>query len=230
MIVNDIKSLLSSLKEEDFYKRADLHIHSNESDGKLSAMEILSQASQRNMEYIAICDHNSIDTYINTNILSNKTVIPAVEFDCFYKGTLMHIIGYGIDIDNESIRKLCAKTKAGKTFNIVRLFALRSPEKVIEAIKEAKGVAVWAHPACCWAFSLENITKDLISFGLEGIEVYYPYNGLRGILTRKQAFELVLCDFLYIIFNPCRNQKVWFFVAEVIQIRNTCCYLSCFYV
>lgn len=182
MIRDDLKKLLLSFKEEDFYKNVDLHIHSYESDGKLNPLEIVKQAKERNMKYIAISDHNSIAAYINTNILSEDIVIPAVEFDCFYKGTLMHILGYGIDIDNIELSKLYAKNKAERSLNLIRLFKMRSPKDVISKIKQAGGVAVWAHPACCWAISLDKITRDLISFGLDGIEVYYPYNGLRGIL------------------------------------------------
>lgn len=182
MIRDDLKNLLLSFTEADFYKNADLHIHSYESDGQLSPLEIVKQAKERNLKYIAVCDHNSIDAYWNTNILSEEIVIPAVEFDCFYKGTLIHILGYGIDIENKRIHNLCAKTKAGKSKNIVRLFNLRSPKNVIEAIKDAGGIAVWAHPACCWALSMDKLAQDLAGFGIEGMEVYYPYNGLRGIL------------------------------------------------
>lgn len=193
MIKEDLKKLLLSFNKEDFYKNVDLHIHSYESDGKLSPVEIVKQAKERNLKYIAISDHNSIDAYLNTNILSEEIVIPAVEFDCFYKGTLLHVLGYGIDIDNKELKNICAKTKAGKTFNIVRLFQLRNPKIVIDIIKEAGGIAVWAHPACCWSFSLDKMTRELIEFGLDGMEVYYPYNGLRGILkfySRNYVLEL----------------------------------------
>ena len=193
MIKKDLKKLLLSFNQEDFYKNVDLHIHSYESDGKLSPVEIVKQAKERNLKYIAISDHNSIDAYLNTNILSEEIVIPAVEFDCFYKGTLLHVLGYGIDIDNKELKNICAKTKAGKTFNIIRLFQLRNPKIVIDIIKEAGGIAVWAHPACCWAISLDKMTRELIEFGLDGMEVYYPYNGLRGILkfySRNYVLEL----------------------------------------
>lgn len=189
----NLKNLFLSFNEQDFYKNVDLHVHSYESDGKLAPEEIIAQAKKRNLKCIAICDHNSVDAYLNTNILTENIIIPAVEFDCFYKGTMLHILGYGIDIDNKDLNKFYAKTKAGRSFNIVRLFKMRSPKKVIEAIKNAGGIAVWAHPACCWGFSLEKITRDLVSFGLDGMEVYYPYNGLRGILkfySKQYVLEL----------------------------------------
>lgn len=193
MTRDELKNLLLSFTEEDFYKNVDLHIHSNESDGELTALEILKQAKERNLKYISICDHNTIDTYRNTNILSNDIVIPAVEFDCVYKGCLMHILGYGINIDDKKLDKFYSKSKAGRTSNLVRLFNLRSPKEIINAIQEAGGIAVWAHPACCWLLNLEKTTQELIEFGLEGIEVYYPYNDLRGLLkfhSRKQVNEI----------------------------------------
>lgn len=182
MTREDLKKLLLSLKEEDFYKNVDLHIHSYESDGSLSPVEIVRQAKNRSLKYISITDHNTIEAYINTNILSENIIIPGVEFDCYYKGNILHILGYGIDIDSDILKPLYAKTKLGRSRNIVRLLNLRKPEEVIERIKEAGGIPILAHPACCWTFSLEEMLKDLIVRGLEGIEVYYPYKGLRGIL------------------------------------------------
>lgn len=195
MIREDLKTILLSLKEEDFYKNADLHIHSYESDGTLSPLDIVKQAKERNLKYIAIADHNTIDAYLNTNILAENIVIPAVEFDCLYKGVLIHILGYGIDIDNKELKSLYAKTKLGRSKNIVRLFNLRSPKTVIEKIKNAGGIPVLAHPACAWAISLDEMIKELVSLGLEGLEIYYPYNGLRGILKfHKKEYVKELAD------------------------------------
>ena len=182
MIREDLKNILLSLNEDDFYKNADLHIHSYESDGTLSPVDIVKQAKERGLQYIAIADHNTIDAYLTTNILSENIVIPAVEFDCFYKGVMLHILGYGIDIDNKGLKSLYAKTKLAKSKNIVRLFNMRNPKEVIKKIKEAGGIPVLAHPACSWALSLDKMVQELISFGLEGLEVYYPYNGLRRIV------------------------------------------------
>lgn len=189
----ELKKLLLSFSEEDYWKNVDLHIHSNESDGKLTPNEIVEQAHKKDLKYIAICDHNTIDAYLATNVLSDDIVIPAVEFDCFYKGVLIHILGYGIDIDNKDIKPLFAKNKMGKTHNICRLFELRNPKEVIEKINKAGGLAVLAHPCCYWAINLDDFIGSLARMGLEGIEVYYPYNGLRSIVkfhSRKKISDI----------------------------------------
>lgn len=178
----ELKKLLSSFGEEDYFKSVDLHIHSNESDGKLNPNEIVEQAQKKGLKYIAISDHNTIDAYLSTNILREDMIISAVEFDCLYKGVLIHILGYGIDIDNKELKSLYATSKNGCKHNIFRIFALRNPKEVIEKINKAGGIAVLAHPCCYWTFNLDEFIGSLTKLGLEGVEVYYPYNGMRSVV------------------------------------------------
>ena len=177
-----LKKLLLSFTEEDYKSKVDLHIHSNESDGKMTPLEITAQAKHAGKKYIAIADHNNIDAYLSTNILAEDFVIPAVEFDCYFKGVIIHILGYGINIDNEELKSLYAPDGMGRCHDLYRLLKLRNPEEVINKIKQADGIPVLAHPACYWCFKLDKFIKELVDMGLEGLETYYPYNGFRGIL------------------------------------------------
>ncbi len=179
---DNIKNLIKTLRESDFYKNADLHIHSDFSDGKMTPVEIIEKAKEAGKKYIAISDHNTLDAYLSTNILKEDFVIPAVEFDCFHKGVLIHILGYGVDIDNKKLRSILAKNKAGSKCKIYRALHLRNPEKVIEKIHKAGGITILAHPACYWCFNPDSFIKSLIDIGLDGLEVYYPYKGLRRIV------------------------------------------------
>ncbi len=178
----NIIGLLKSFTEKDFEKDVDLHIHSSFSDGHLTPDALVTDARNKGLKYIAIADHNTVNAYIETDILKNPMVIPAIEFDCWYQGVLVHILGYGIDVHNEELLKYCAKDKKGTEADIVRLFNHRHPKDVIKAIKNAGGIAVLAHPACYWCFSLDLFVKSLIKLGLDGIEVYYPYKRHRGII------------------------------------------------
>ncbi|MCD7879886.1 MAG: PHP domain-containing protein [Candidatus Gastranaerophilales bacterium] len=193
MIKEDLKKLLCSFSEEDFNGKVDLHIHSCFSDGTMTPNEIAQQAKQKNMKYISISDHNCMDAYLAENIKNNKNIIPAIEFDCFFKGVLIHILGYGINLENEDLKKLFARENAGKNNRIYRLFHLRNPKKVIAAINNSGGIAVLAHPACYWTLFLDSFVKKLTDLGLEGIEVFYPYRGLRGIIkfhSKKSVFKI----------------------------------------
>ena len=185
----NLKEFLLSFSQADFESNIDLHIHSTFSDGKLTPEELLENAKNKAYKLIAIADHNTVEAYKKTDILNSvhPQVITAIEFDCWYKGVLVHMLGYGIDIYNDGLLKLCAKTKKETEADIVRLLNHRHPKDVIKAIHAAGGIAVLAHPACYWAISLDHFIKSLIDLGLDGIEVFYPYRRHRGVIKFHKA-------------------------------------------
>ena len=132
---------------------------------------IISQAKTYGYKKIAICDHNTVEGH---KYFTDEILIPAVEFDCWCGYVFMHLLAYGIDAHNEELKPFMAKSKKETELDIVRIFAKRNVKKLIQAIHNAGGIAVLAHPACCWALNLERFVKKLVSYGLDGIETYYP--------------------------------------------------------
>ncbi len=180
--MQNIREILESFSGEDFENGVNLHIHTTFSDGRSTPQEIFAQAKELGLRKIAICDHNTVNAYLADDTLKNEMIIPAIEYDCWIMGCLVHILGYGIDVLNPKIQKLCAKTKAGTEADVVRLFSFRDPQKVINAIHDSGGVAILAHPACCWVWSLECLVKKLIKMGLDGLEVFYQYRRHRSVI------------------------------------------------
>ncbi|GAI48575.1 unnamed protein product, partial [marine sediment metagenome] len=41
--------------------RVDLHVHSTASDGRLTPAEVIREAAERGLSYIALADHDSVD-------------------------------------------------------------------------------------------------------------------------------------------------------------------------
>ena len=97
----NIKELFSSFKKEDFFQNVNLHIHSTHSDGERSFDELVNQAKKLNLKCFSITDHNSVLGYKDKDLSEIPNLIKGVEFDCFYKMTLLHILGYNIDINNK---------------------------------------------------------------------------------------------------------------------------------
>ena len=171
---------IKSFNRDDFENnRVNLHIHTTFSDGKAEAEDIVRQAKEKGYRKIAICDHNTIDAHKS---IKDDILIPAVEFDVWCGYVFLHLLAYGIDIENSELLQFMAKNKKETEADIVRIFSKRNIKKLINAIHNAGGIAVLAHPACCWCLSLDRFTKKLISLGLDGIEVYYPYRRHRGII------------------------------------------------
>ena len=180
--MKNYKDLIKNFTKKDYETNVNLHVHSTFSDGRTDAEVLIEQAKAKGLKYIAISDHNTLNAYLQTEILKEDIIIPAIEFDCWFGTVFLHMLGYGVDINNENLQSLCAKTKRGTEADWVRIFSFKHPKKVIEAIHEAGGIAVLAHPACCFTFSLDRLVKNLMKCGLDGIEVYYPYNRHRGII------------------------------------------------
>lgn len=121
----------------------DLHVHTNESDGKYSKLEILRYTSKKGIKVIAFCDHNVCDN-INSNKIAteyqneynerlNTLIIPAIEIDTdnvTYRR--IHILGYGLR-KPELIRK--------KLFEI-QMSNVKATEKQIEIINKLYGTRI----------------------------------------------------------------------------------------
>lgn len=87
---------------------ADLHIHSNYSDGKLTPEEIVDLAIKRNIKCISITDHDNIDSqYVADSYADNKCikVISGLELSSHYENIEIHILCYFIDTENENLKR-----------------------------------------------------------------------------------------------------------------------------
>jgi hypothetical protein len=176
--MEDIKELINGFKEDEYFGFVNLHLHSKFSDGKAEFQDILAQAKEFGYRKIAICDHNTVEGHKKYH---DKILLTGVEFDCWCGYVFMHLLAYGIDVENPILNKFMAKTKRETEMDAVRIFSRRNVKKLIDSIHQAGGIAVLAHPACCWAFNLDSFVKKLMSYGLDGIEVYYPYKRHRRI-------------------------------------------------
>ena len=171
---------MKNLREEDYKSgKIDLHIHSNYSDGKADFKSIIDNAKKSGYKLIAITDHNTVEGHKR---YQDEILVTGAEFDCWFGYVFIHLLAYDIDVNHPSLTPFLAKSKAETEGDIIRLFSRRNVPKLIQAIHEAGGIAVLAHPACYWAISLERLVKKLMKYDLDGIEVYYPYPRFRKIV------------------------------------------------
>lgn len=92
---------------------ADLHMHSYYSDGTMSPREIVEDAKKRNVQLIAITDHNVLDSYTELKEAAEEfgiKVIRGVEIDARFEDIVVHILAYNFQ-DNEKLFNLVHKAK-----------------------------------------------------------------------------------------------------------------------
>lgn len=79
---------------------ADLHSHTFFSDGTLSPDELVARGVSRQLDYLAITDHDSTDALDNIDPaldLGQMRIIPGVEISTLWDGFEIHIVGIGIE-------------------------------------------------------------------------------------------------------------------------------------
>lgn len=218
----------------------DLHVHTSMSDGTCSPETVVRMALERKLRAIAITDHDTvagIKPAFNAGSELGVEVIPAVEMSTEWPHGIMHILGYFIDVENETLLNALSILRSGRMERVPRIVgklracnvlisteAVRrealggapgrphvaeimvregyvrtiqeafdrflkkgapayvekqkmSPDRAIRLIREAGGIAVLAHPYSLDSSTdseLEVILEKLVTYGLNGIEAYYP--------------------------------------------------------
>lgn len=111
-------------------KIADMHIHSNQSDGRLTPEEIIRMAQKiPHLAAIAITDHDTPEGSRRALAYGSKRleIIPAIEFSCVRYGEEVHILGYYIDIDDHGLLQTEEKMLA---------FRAQRAEQFVEKLNE----------------------------------------------------------------------------------------------
>ena len=225
-------------------KLIDMHTHTNYSDGDLSPQELIKLAIDKGISTLAITDHNTIEGIkkVNKNndtiVASGIKIINGIELSAKTDIGRMHILGYGIDLNNEALNKklleikdnsinsflsimeqikrdygirfsyediktlvnanhnlgrpdlakLCVKYGYASTVqeafdkylieahNKTRQTSKKLPyQECLELITKSGGIPILAHPKTLELSEKELLIllKEMISYGLKGIEVYH---------------------------------------------------------
>ena len=225
-------------------KQIDMHTHTNYSDGDLSPQELIKLAIDKGIGTLAITDHNTIEGIkkVNKNndtiVASGIKIINGIELSAKTDIGRMHILGYGIDLNNEALNKklleikdnsinsflsimeqikrdygirfsyediktlvnanhnlgrpdlakLCVKYGYASTVqeafdkylieahNKTRQTSKKLPyQECLELITKSGGIPILAHPKTLELSEKELLIllKEMISYGLKGIEVYH---------------------------------------------------------
>lgn len=110
----------------------DLHIHSAySSDGEFSIPALVELCRDRGLTCFAVTDHNSVRGVAEAARCAREAgigLLPGIEIDCNWRGTDLHLLGYGIDYRSPDFARLeadvAARTRAsfgGMIDNLLRL-------------------------------------------------------------------------------------------------------------
>jgi len=92
----------------------DLHCHTTASDGLVSPINIIKKAAREAVAVIAIADHDTVDGLdeaAQTAKEEGVRFIPAIELSVAFPKGYFHLLGYGIQYENQDFRKKLAQLK-----------------------------------------------------------------------------------------------------------------------
>lgn len=92
--------------------RADLHTHSNLSDGTLSPQELLLLAKESGLSGMSITDHDTIEAYRTAPHIAQELALKlgtGVEFSSQFRKISVHVLCYDFDLKSYAIHTLCER-------------------------------------------------------------------------------------------------------------------------
>lgn len=94
-------------------KKADLHLHSNYSDGSNSPKELVEKVKTHELSAFALTDHDTIAGCIEIKKYLPKDIklIAGTELTCLADTVKCHILGYNCNPENETLNQLILKGK-----------------------------------------------------------------------------------------------------------------------
>ena len=112
---------------------ADLHVHTNYSDGVLSPEEVVAKALEMDLRAVAITDHDCIDGVplaVEAAEGTSLEIVPGVEISAAKEETEIHILGYFIDWKNADFTKELRKIQEGRVRRMEEMLALLQREGI----------------------------------------------------------------------------------------------------
>lgn len=177
--------------------KADLHIHTTCSDGRLSPEEVIKLAFEKKLKSVAITDHDTFEAYNLAKPFAEEygvELIPGVEVTTVFKGIESHILAYYFETDTNYFEEFLAQQKRSRTNRIKGIIKTLRSQKIDIEYEE-----VWAG-AEGGNLGRPHIAKVLIEKGYvsnfnEAFQMYLSNEKLGDIEsnypTAKEAIQMI---------------------------------------
>ncbi len=114
-------------------KYIDLHMHSTFSDGVMTPRELVETAGRKGLSAISLSDHDSLDGFPELSAAAAEAgleVISGVEMSCEHNGRDLHVLAYGVSVEDDNLQRL------------LRLFCEVREERGIRIVEKLAGIGV----------------------------------------------------------------------------------------
>jgi len=177
--------------------KADLHMHTNYSDGVLSPAELVKKARAAGLSTISITDHDhvgALDEAIEIGRQMGVTVIPGVELSITILGRDLHILAYFLDYTNQRLLDYLTffrEERLKRAERMVRKFNSINVPLKIDSVLEQAGIAAVGRPHIANALVDGGLVDSFQQAFTRFIGTGGPAYESKFQLTPSEAFRLI---------------------------------------
>lgn len=132
--------------------KVDFHCHTSASDGDLTPLQIIDLACEKNLDCLAITDHDTTAGYQQAKDYAQQkglALISGVEMSVLWQGRTVHIVGLNVDVNHSPLQDLLSEIRQLRWHRIIEMNAKlvkRGHECMLDAIRERVADGVVARP------------------------------------------------------------------------------------
>ncbi len=178
--------------------RIDLHIHTNESDGCHTPVEIIQMVKNAQLDIISIADHDTVEGYKKARYLAERYEIDLLigaELSCRLKNSDVHILAYEFDYEYSEIKEAMEflyhgrVVRAKKIIDELKKFDIHIDYDAVTELAGQKGLIGRPHigRAVVNAGYCPNLQEVFDKFIGEGKPAFIP----KPELTPKEMIDII---------------------------------------
>lgn len=184
-------------------KYLDLHNHTFYSDGQYSPDDVIKEAIKKNVGVMAITDHDTlngikkVDRSKDFIVESGIEVIDGIELSAYVPKGRLHILGYGIDLNNEPLNNKLNELRDNSLHRVLSIMEqLKIDHGIFFSYDDIKELINSNHN-----LGRPDLAKLLIKYGYaksvsDAFDKYLvdAFNKIRGrnnSVTYKECIELI---------------------------------------
>ena len=173
--------------------RADLHVHSNASDGSDPPAEVMRRAARAGLDVVALTDHDTVAGHAEARAAAGPVaLLPGMELSCRLDGRSLHMLAYLFDADQPELSAELARIRDDRVLRaraMVDKLAGLGVDVSWEQVAAIAGQAVVGRPHIARAMAdsgaiaspREAFTRDWIADGGRAYVGRYALDPVRAI-------------------------------------------------
>ena len=164
------------------YQRADLHMHSTASDGRLSPQALIQEALEAGLDLVSLTDHDTLLGWPSFSKAARKAglaCVSGVEISARQSGVEVHLLGYAFDTSHSALTTFLAlqqQRRNDRALTFVETLKAAGHLPKHATLSEAPKGTSWARPHIAGLLieygSAETMSEAFDRFLVQGTDTF----------------------------------------------------------